>query len=88
MRKTDALDTTTYITRREVAAFLRVSQATLHRWMKERIGPPFVRFVEDGRGRVLYPRLDVEAYAASRTVYPKTMTPEAPAARRAGKAAR
>ena len=81
MQKDVALDPTTYVTRRETAEYLRVSQATLHRWMKERIGPPFVRFVEDGRGRVLYPRAGVIAYAEAHTVNPKCELP-APAGRR------
>ena len=86
MRKViPALDPQTYCTRREVAAFLRVSQATLHRWGRENAGPPFVRFVEEGRGRILYPRDEVIAYARAHTVATKVAAP-APAGRR--KAAR
>ena len=81
MQKDAILDPTTYVTRRETAAYLRVSQATLHRWMKLNIGPPFVRFVEDGRGRILYPRAGVIAYGVAHTVHPKCEAP-APAGRR------
>jgi arginine repressor len=59
------------VDRKVAARFLHVSQATLSRWMKDRIGPPVVKLTDGDRGRVLYRRRDLEAFVESRTLRPK-----------------
>jgi excisionase family DNA binding protein len=48
-----------YLTEREVAELLKVSEGTLRRWRTEGTGPPSLRL---GRG-VRYLRRDVDAWA-------------------------
>lgn len=60
------------VDRKAAARFLHVSQATLSRWMKDRIGPAVVKLTDGDRGRVLYRRRDLEAFVESRTLRPKT----------------
>ncbi|NKY60805.1 helix-turn-helix transcriptional regulator [Nocardia flavorosea] len=51
-----------WMTRREVAGYLRVSQGTLANWATQRKGPKFVRL---GGGKVLYNRAAVNDYLNS-----------------------
>jgi predicted DNA-binding transcriptional regulator AlpA len=59
------------VDRKTAAAFLHVSQPTLSRWMKDRVGPPVVKLTDGERGRVLYRRADLEAFVDARTLRPK-----------------
>ena len=52
-----------FLTVRETAAFLRLSEITLSRWRTEGGGPPYRKF---GR-RVLYARTDLVAWAEAQT---------------------
>jgi predicted DNA-binding transcriptional regulator AlpA len=52
-------ETTTWLTRKEAAAQLRLSAATLANWASLGLGPRFSRI---GGGRVLYRLADVEAW--------------------------
>jgi len=60
------------VDRRTAAKILHVSQATLCRWMQERIGPPVIKLTDGKRGRVLYRRRELDSYMESRTLHPKT----------------
>lgn len=53
-----------YLTEAEAARELRRSPATLTRWRRTRIGPPYTR-VQD---RILYPRHRLVAWLEARTV--------------------
>jgi hypothetical protein len=55
------IDPPTFLTPKETAAFLRLSDVTLARWRIEGIGPPYRKF---GR-RVVYARPDLVAWADS-----------------------
>jgi len=59
------------LTRREAAAVLGVSQATLSRWAAERTGPPFVKFGAADNGGVRYPSDALDDFLAARTKHPK-----------------
>jgi hypothetical protein len=59
------------VDRKTAARFLHVSQATLSRWLKDRVGPPVVKLTDGDRGRVLYRRRDLDAFIEARTVQPK-----------------
>ncbi|MDN3568959.1 helix-turn-helix transcriptional regulator [Paeniroseomonas aquatica] len=48
----------------ELCRLLRVKSRTAQRWRAEGTGPAFIRA---GARRILYRRLDVEAWAAGRT---------------------
>jgi len=60
------------VDRKTASTFLHVSQATLSRWMKHRIGPAVVKLTDGDRGRVLYRRSDLDAFVEARTRRPKT----------------
>lgn len=53
-----------YLTPTEVADLLRVNRRLLDAWRHEGRGPSYVRV----EGNIRYPRVDFEAYIASRTV--------------------
>lgn len=59
------------VDRKAAARFLHVSQATLSRWMRDRIGPAVVKLTDGERGRVLYRRADLVAFVEARTLRPK-----------------
>jgi hypothetical protein len=59
------------VDRKAAARLLHVSQATLSRWMRDRIGPAVVKLTDGDRGRVLYRRRDLEAFIEARTIRPK-----------------
>jgi predicted DNA-binding transcriptional regulator AlpA len=61
------------MTRREAAAYLGVSQATLSRWAADRTGPPFIKLHdgEAGGGAVRYPSDLMTAFIESRIKQPK-----------------
>jgi hypothetical protein len=59
------------MTRRDAAAYLGVSQATLSRWAAERTGPPFVKLHDGEAGAVRYPTDLLAAYLESRIKQPK-----------------
>jgi predicted DNA-binding transcriptional regulator AlpA len=52
----------TWLTRKEAAAFLRLSPATLANWASMDVGPPFTRL---GGGRTFYRREDVDSWMLS-----------------------
>lgn len=56
--------TAEYITTKELAEVMRMSEQTLRHWRRARIGPPFVKF---GR-RVLYPRDGFSVWARAQQV--------------------
>jgi hypothetical protein len=49
----------TWMTRKEVAAFLRLSPSTLANWAVMDLGPTYTRL---GKGRTLYRQEDVESW--------------------------
>lgn len=51
-------------TTEELALELKRSPATLMRWRRQRIGPPYIRL----QGRVLYDRNQVESWLHAQTV--------------------
>lgn len=53
-----------YLTTREVAEILRVTQETLRRWRHEGIGPTYSK----PAGRALYRLSDVQSFVESKTV--------------------
>ena len=57
------LESARYLTTRELADVLHVSLWGLQRWRHDGDGPPFVRV---GRNSIRYPRVDCEAWLASR----------------------
>ena len=83
----EALDPGQFCTRRQAAKYLHVSQATLHRWMIERIGPSVIRLAAAGRGRVLYRVKELQQYVDDNTIRPKSESPAPTSRRKAGKAA-
>jgi Helix-turn-helix domain len=58
-----SVDPPAFLTPKESAAFLRLSDVTLARWRIEGIGPPYRKF---GR-RVLYARADLVLWADGQT---------------------
>jgi predicted DNA-binding transcriptional regulator AlpA len=60
------------LTRREAAAYLGVSEATLSRWAAARIGPPFIKLHEGGAGAVRYPLDLLTTFVDSRIKQPKS----------------
>jgi len=64
------------ITRREAARILSVKQSTLRRWWMENRGPRGVKLHPHSTGRVLYPRHEVERFAADPIGYPRPARPE------------
>lgn len=52
------------LTTTELAAELKRSPATIMRWRRQRMGPPYLRV----QGRVLYDRRQVEAWLRSQQV--------------------
>jgi predicted DNA-binding transcriptional regulator AlpA len=59
------------MTRREAAAFLGVSQATMSRWAADRTGPPFIKLHDGEAGAVRYPSDLLDAFVESRIKQPK-----------------
>lgn len=59
------------MTRREAAAYLGVSQATLSRWAAERTGPAFVKLHDGEAGSVRYPSDLLAVFLESRIKQPK-----------------
>lgn len=59
------------MTRREAAAYLNVSQATLSRWAADRSGPPFIKLHDGEAGAVRYPSDLLDAFVESRIKQPK-----------------
>lgn len=59
------------MTRREAAAYLGVSQATLSRWAAERTGPAFIKLRDGDAGSVRYPSDLMAAFLESRIKHPK-----------------
>lgn len=59
------------MTRREVAEYLGVSQATLSRWAAERTGPPFIKLHDGEAGSVRYPSDLMAEFVESRIKQPK-----------------
>jgi predicted DNA-binding transcriptional regulator AlpA len=60
------------LTRREAAACLGVSQATLSRWAADRTGPPFIKLHDGDAGAVRYPTDLLDAFIESRIMQPKS----------------
>jgi hypothetical protein len=61
-----------HFNQRPLAACWAISEATLERWRSEGIGPKFLKLC----GRVLYRRVDIEAYEEScLATSTKTITP-------------
>jgi len=65
-------DSRRLMTRRDAAAYLGVSAATLSRWAADRMGPPFVKLHEGGAGSVRYPSDLLTAFLESRIKQPKS----------------
>lgn len=59
------------MTRREAAAYLGVSSATLSRWAADRTGPAFIKLHEGEAGAVRYPSDLLDAFVESRIKQPK-----------------
>ena len=59
------MNDTSYLTQREAAKFLRLSTRTLERYRIDGSGPRFVR--TSRRGRILYARGELAAWAEART---------------------
>ena len=58
--------------RREAAAYLGVSEATLSRWAADRSGPPFIKLQDSDTGAVRYPSDLLDAFVESRIKQPKS----------------
>jgi predicted DNA-binding transcriptional regulator AlpA len=58
----EPLTAATWLTRKEAAAFLRLSPATLANWASMDVGPPFTRL---GGGRTFYRQEDVDSWMLS-----------------------
>jgi hypothetical protein len=60
MRKETKMDVV-HLNQKQLAARWNISEASLERWRSAGIGPKFLKIC----GRVLYRRVDIEAYEAS-----------------------
>lgn len=56
-------ETDDYLTRRQIAELLHVSELTLLRWASAGEGPPYIRM---GKRHVRYMRVDFDAWVAAR----------------------
>ena len=53
-----------YLTRKQLAEYLNVSERTADRWYRDGAGPPAIRL---GAKRIVYDVNEVDAWAASRS---------------------
>ena len=60
-----------FLTSKQAARLLVVSEGTLRVWRHRGQGPPYVRLGDGQRGAIRYPRHELERFLASRLIRPR-----------------
>ena len=64
------MNTNQYLTTKQLAAELGLSEAALKQWRTKGTGPPFFQTTDADQARKLYPRVEVEKWISDRMVRP------------------
>jgi predicted DNA-binding transcriptional regulator AlpA len=64
------MSTNQYLTTKQLAKELGVSEATIKSWRRKGIGPAYFQPTDTQQARKLYPRPAVDSWVESRTVRP------------------